>query len=102
LAGSLFHFAFSGAGFEPCSPVPTSLFLYILLCQDFSLYIGITQNVASRLARYRYGTGSKFTRVHAPVRLVYTEGPLSEEAAARRERQLKRWSRGKETRVDSK
>jgi putative endonuclease len=70
-------------------------FLYILLCQDFSLYIGIAQNVASRLARHHYGTGSKFTCVHAPVRLVYTEGPLSEEAAARRERQLKRWSRAK-------
>jgi hypothetical protein len=33
--------------------------------------------------------------VHATVRLVYTEGPLSEEATARRERQLKRRSRAK-------
>jgi putative endonuclease len=80
---------------SPPSPIPGSFFLYILLCQDSSLYIGITQDVASRMARHRDGTGSKFTRVHRPARLVYTEGPFSEEAAVQRERQLKRWSRPK-------
>jgi putative endonuclease len=80
---------------RPPLPVSGSFFVYILLSQDSSLYVGITRNVAGRLARHRCGTGSKFTRIHAPLRLVYTEGPLSEEAAARRERQLKRWSRAK-------
>jgi putative endonuclease len=80
---------------SPPSPIPGSFFLYILLCQDSSLYVGITQDVAGRLALHHQGTASKFTRVHRPARLVYTEGPFSEEAAVQRERQLKRWSRSK-------
>jgi putative endonuclease len=51
--------------------------------------------MAERLRKHRYGLGSKFTSDHASPRLVYCEGPMSLDAAVRREAQLKRWSRAK-------
>jgi putative endonuclease len=78
---------------SPPSAIPGAFFLYVLLCQGSSLYIGITQEVATRLTQHHNGTASRFTRLHPPARLAYTEGPFSEEAGVQRERQLKRWSR---------
>jgi putative endonuclease len=41
------------------------------------------------------GRGAAYTFKHRPVRLVYSEPFGSEVDALTRERQLKRWSRGK-------
>src|SRR3989454_197350 len=66
--------------------------VYLLRCRDGSLYTGITNDLARRLARHRAGTGSAYTRARRPLRLVYTEGQPSRSAALRREAALKRRS----------
>ena len=67
--------------------------VYLLRCRDGSLYTGITNDLARRLARHRAGTASAYTRARRPLRLVYTEGQPSRSAALRREAALKRLSR---------
>ena len=83
----------------PSVPAPPavvhSAFVYILQCADGSFYTGQTCDVPERIRKHGYGMGSKFTRDHATVRLVFWEGPMSPRAAVSREAQLKRWSRAK-------
>ncbi len=67
--------------------------VYLLRCRDGSLYTGITNNLARRLARHRAGTASAYTRSRRPLRLVYEEGQPSRSAALRREAAVKRLPR---------
>jgi putative endonuclease len=69
-------------------------YIYILRCRK-SLYIGLTDNVKDRLAQHRDSHGARHTRILGNPELVHSEGPIGLEAAVRRERQLKRWSRAK-------
>lgn len=70
-------------------------YVYILRCADDSFYIGSAQNLDDRLQSHNDGRGAAHTLKHRPVRLVYSEPFGSEVDALTRERQLKRWSRGK-------
>jgi putative endonuclease len=65
----------------------------MLRCGDGSLYTGITNDLARRLARHRAGTASAYTRARRPVRLVYRERQPDRPAALRREAALRRLSR---------
>jgi putative endonuclease len=67
--------------------------VYLLRCRDGSLYTGITNNLARRLARHRAGTASAYTRSRRPLRLVYAEDQPSRPAALRREAAVKRLPR---------
>ncbi|MFC1754798.1 GIY-YIG nuclease family protein, partial [Thermoproteota archaeon] len=42
--------------------VDNSWFVYILECQDESLYTGITNDIERRMAAHKKGTGSKYVR----------------------------------------
>ena len=44
-------------------------FIYILLCNDNSLYTGITNNMSNRLDKHNSGKGSKYCRARLPVTL---------------------------------
>ena len=70
-------------------------FVYVLRCADDSLYIGETNNVASRLAGHNNGTAAIYTAKRRPARLIYVEGFASPLECVQRERQLKRWTRAK-------
>ncbi len=67
--------------------------VYVLRCRDGSLYTGVTNDLARRLARHRAGTASAYTRTRRPLRLVYREPQPSRGAALRREAALRRLSR---------
>ena len=67
--------------------------VYLLRCRDGSLYTGITNNLARRLAAHRAGTASAYTRARGPVRLVYREPVPDRGAALRREAAIKRLTR---------
>jgi putative endonuclease len=41
-------------------------FVYILQCQDGSLYTGVAVDVAKRFAAHQAGKGAKYTRAHPP------------------------------------
>lgn len=68
-------------------------FVYILQCEDNSLYTGATNDVAHRFAAHCRGVGGKYTRAHLPVRIVYTEPHTTKSAALKREAAIKQWTR---------
>lgn len=68
-------------------------FVYVLLCADHSLYTGISDDVERRFATHLNGRGSKYTRSHPPIRIVYTEACVNKSAALKREREIKSWPR---------
>src|SRR6476661_7698629 len=58
-----------------------------------ALYIGVTNNLARRLAQHRSGIGSGFVRRYNVTRLVYVEFCGDALSAIAREKQLKAGSR---------
>ena len=69
--------------------------VYVLRCNDGSLYIGHTADIDQRLADHNAGIAALFTRIRRPVRLAYSESFDTSSAAVRRENQLKKWTRKK-------
>lgn len=69
--------------------------VYLVCCNDGSLYAGIATDVARRLAQHngQLAGGARYTRARRPVRLVYEESAASRSAAAKREYQIKQLSR---------
>lgn len=65
----------------------------MLRCNDKSLYTGITTNIEKRLKAHLAGTGSKYTRAHLPVKLVWSEPAKTESIAKKREAAIKKLSR---------
>jgi len=45
-------------------------YLYLIECDDGSLYTGITTDVERRYAQHVAGKGARYTRMKKPVRLV--------------------------------
>ena len=45
-------------------------YLYLIECQDGSIYTGITLDVAARYAAHQNGTGARYTRSHPPKCLL--------------------------------
>jgi putative endonuclease len=70
-------------------------FLYILLCQDGSLYTGITTDLKRRFLEHKNGKGGGYTRAHPPKKLVYSEKKKDRSAALKREAEIKSWPRAK-------
>ena len=67
--------------------------VYILRCNDDTLYTGITDNIEKRLKMHNAGTGAKYTRGRGPLELQYTEICSDKSAALRREIAVKRLSK---------
>ena len=59
------------------------------------LYIGVTNDLARRVAEHRSGTIPGFTQKYNCHKLVYYEEYSEVEMAIAREKQLKKWSRPK-------
>ena len=68
-------------------------FVYLLECNDGSLYTGIAVNTFARLRIHNAGKGAKYTRSRRPVRLLYQERFPSMSLALKREAQIKKLSR---------
>ncbi len=65
-------------------------FVYIVRCQDQTLYTGITTDPDKRLmAHNSQTTGAKYTRSRRPVSLVYLEETESRSTASKREYAIK-------------
>lgn len=70
-----------------------SWWCYIVRCADDTLYTGITNDLARRVAAHNAGTASRYTRARRPVRLVYRETNADRSAASKREAEIKRLPR---------
>ena len=68
-------------------------FVYILECQDKTLYVGVTLDVAKRLKEHNTTSICKYTRIRKPLKLVYQEKCLNHHAARGRELGLKEFNR---------
>jgi putative endonuclease len=71
--------------------------LYVAECADGSYYTGIAKDVEKRIAAHNEGKGSKYTRTHAPVKLVFQEPQADYSAALRREYQIKSLPKDRKT-----
>ncbi len=70
---------------------------------DTTLYIGVTNDLARRVAEHRSGTIPGFTQKYNCHKLVYFEEYTDIDQAIAREKQLKKWSRQKkESLIDTK
>ena len=69
--------------------------IYILKCEDGSLYCGITNNLEKRLKQHKgeIKGGAKYTRSHRPCKLVYKEKSASRSEASQRESVIKKMSK---------
>lgn len=70
-------------------------FVYLLECEDGSLYTGITTDVARRFTEHQNGVGSHFTRAKGARRIVYSETQPDRSSALVREAEIKKWPREK-------
>lgn len=67
--------------------------VYILRCADGSLYTGISNDVARRLAAHNAGRGARYVRTRCPAELVFCEPAGDRGAALKREAAIKKFSR---------
>ena len=70
-----------------------SYFVYIIECTNKALYTGITNDLIRRFEQHRTGQGGHYTSYNPAVKLRYHEEYSTRSAAAKRECQIKRWSR---------
>ena len=69
-------------------------YVYIIRCNDHTLYTGVTNDLQRRIAEHNLGgnRGAKYTRPRRPVHLAYQEELPSRSAACKREYQIKQLS----------
>lgn len=68
--------------------------IYLLRCRGGSLYAGITNNLARRVAAHDSGKGAKYTRSRRPVVLVWSRKMRSATAARKEEARIKKLEKG--------
>lgn len=68
-------------------------YVYILKCNDNTLYTGWTTNLNKRLSTHNSGKGAKYTRCRLPVEIVYYEEFEDKSSAMKREHEIKKLSR---------
>ena len=72
---------------------PPAWFVYILRCDDGTLYTGIAKDVSRRCEQHNAGKASRYTRSRLPVRVAYHEVQLTRSLALKRELAIKALSR---------
>ncbi|PIW37114.1 MAG: hypothetical protein COW24_01825 [Candidatus Kerfeldbacteria bacterium CG15_BIG_FIL_POST_REV_8_21_14_020_45_12] len=72
---------------------PDKYYVYIIRCRDGSLYTGITNDPARRLAQHQAGTASRYTRSRGVEEMVYQETCKNRSLALKREAAIKTFSR---------
>ena len=70
-------------------------YVYIATNKSGTLYIGVTNDLERRMREHKQKVGSKFAARYNITRLVYYEEFADIREAIAREKQLKRWRRGK-------
>lgn len=68
-------------------------YVYIVKCNDDTLYTGITNDVNKRVKKHNAGRGAKYTKVRLPVVLVWTLLVGTKSEAAKLEYQIKQLTR---------
>ncbi len=74
-------------------------YVYIVLCEDYSYYTGMTWQPDIRWTQHLSRLGSKYTARHKPKEIVYLEEYENIQEARRREKQIKGWTRSKKQKL---
>jgi putative endonuclease len=69
-------------------------YVYIVECEDGKLYTGLTDDVERRFKEHQH-RGEHFTSYNNATKLLYIEEFNDKHTAAKREQQLKGWTRRK-------
>ncbi len=69
-------------------------YVYLLLCDQKTFYIGITNNLKNRITQHKSKL-TKSTVEFSDIKLIYYEKYLNKHQATIREKQLKGWSHAK-------
>lgn len=80
----------------------TLWYVYMLRCNDGTLYTGITTDVKRRLVEHNEGkNGAKYTKARRPVEMVYKKRCKDRSSAASKEAALRKLDRAeKELLID--
>ncbi len=70
-------------------------FVYIIECEDGSLYTGATNNLGRRFKEHKAGKGSKYVRSRKAAKLIFWEEYDNKYDAYKRESEIKGFSRQK-------
>jgi putative endonuclease len=70
-------------------------------CANDAFYTGWTTDPQRRIKTHNAGRGAAYTRMNAPVRLVYLETLDSRRAAMLRELEIKKYSHKKKTELSA-
>ncbi len=65
-------------------------FIYIVECNDGTLYTGATNDIDNRIKKHNSGNGAYYTSLRAPVHLRYFEQFETKSEALSREHAIKR------------
>ena len=77
--------------------------VYILKCNDNSLYVGCTNNLEERIKEHnQLKSGAHYTKIRRPVVLVHTERFETLSGARKREAEIKKWRKEKKLRLITK
>lgn len=68
-------------------------YLYILKCEDDTLYTGITTDVERRFKEHSLGKGAAYTRAKKAKEILYTEKCKDRSTAQKREAEIKKLTR---------
>lgn len=71
------------------APRPGSFFVYVIHCNDDSMYKGHTQDLRSCWHKHEAGTAAEHTRRHKPLGIIHFEEYSTREQAIKREKYLK-------------
>lgn len=77
----------------------TRWFVYLLRCNDGSLYAGITTDLEARVATHNAGKGARYTRARLPVEVAWSRGRQGGTDARRLEYALKQLPRADKLRL---
>ena len=70
-------------------------YVYLIECQDKTLYTGITTDIQRRFKEHSSGKGGAYTRSKKVKKVLYTEKYNTRSEAQKREFEIKSWRRGK-------
>ena len=68
-------------------------YVYMLLCEDNTIYTGITNDLKKRFDNHISGKGAKYLRGRKPLEIVYTENFKNRSMATKREMEIKKLNR---------
>ncbi|MHB0995785.1 MAG: GIY-YIG nuclease family protein [Elusimicrobiales bacterium] len=67
--------------------------VYIVRCSNGSLYTGITNDLAGRIADHNAGRGARYTAAFGPVELAWRRRKKDRSSASKLEAAIKKFSR---------